>query len=57
MIYFATQAGEETSSHSTMYLGVTILYFLSAFAINRAAAIVEKRTRFGKIFLHSDLLN
>jgi glutamate/aspartate transport system permease protein len=45
MIYFATQAGEETSYHSTMYLGVTILYFISAFAINRAAAVVEKRTR------------
>ena len=45
MIYFATQAGEETSAHSTMYLGVTILYFISAFAINRAAAVVEKRTR------------
>ena len=45
MIYFATQAGEETSFHSTMYLGVTILYFISAFAINRVAAVVEKRTR------------
>jgi len=45
MIYFATQAGEETSMHGTMYLGVTILYFISAFAINRAAAVVEKRTR------------
>ena len=45
MIYFATQAGEETSMHGTMYLGATILYFISAFAINRAAAVVEKRTR------------
>ena len=45
MIYFATQAGEETSMHGTMYLGVTILYFISAFAINRAAAVVEKRSR------------
>lgn len=45
MIYFATQAGEETSMHGTMYLGVTVLYFISAYAINRAAAVVEKRTR------------
>jgi glutamate/aspartate transport system permease protein len=28
-----------------MYLGATILYFISAFAINRAAAVVERRTR------------
>ena len=45
MISFATQAGEETSMHGTMYLGATILYFISAFAINRLAAMVEKRTR------------
>ena len=45
MYYFATQAGEETSMHGTMYLGVTILYFISAFAINRLAAVVERRTR------------
>jgi glutamate/aspartate transport system permease protein len=45
MIYFATQAGEETSMHGTMYLAVTILYFISAFTINRLAAAVDKRTR------------
>jgi len=45
MISFATQAGEETSMHGTMYMGATILYFISAFAINRLAAVVEKRTR------------
>ncbi|HEX7639177.1 MAG TPA: amino acid ABC transporter permease [Burkholderiaceae bacterium] len=45
MIYFATQAGEETSMHGTMYFGATVLYFISAFAINRLAAVVEKRTR------------
>ena len=45
MISFATQAGEETSMHGTMYFGATVLYFISAFAINRAAAVVEKRTR------------
>ena len=45
MIYFATQAGEETSMHITMYLAVTILYFISAFTINRLAAVVDKRSR------------
>jgi glutamate/aspartate transport system permease protein len=45
LIYFSTQAGEETSMHGTMYLGATVLYFISAFAINRLAAVVEKRTR------------
>ncbi|MEP6504556.1 MAG: amino acid ABC transporter permease, partial [Betaproteobacteria bacterium] len=43
MIYFATQAGEETSMHSTMYLAVTILYFISAFTVNRLAAVVDRR--------------
>jgi glutamate/aspartate transport system permease protein len=45
MISFATQAGEETSMHATMYLGATILYAISAFAINRLAAMVDKKTR------------
>jgi len=45
LIYFSTQAGEETSMHGTMYLAATILYFISAFAINRLAAAVENRTR------------
>ena len=45
MIFFATQAGEETSMHITMYFAVTVLYFISAFTINRLAAGVEKRSR------------
>ncbi|MET0384177.1 MAG: amino acid ABC transporter permease [Burkholderiaceae bacterium] len=45
LIYFATQAGEETSMHATMYLGATLLYTLSAFAVNRLAAFVDRRTR------------
>jgi len=45
MIYFATQAGEETSMHITMYFWTTVLYFISAFTINRLAAAVEKRSR------------
>jgi glutamate/aspartate transport system permease protein len=34
---FAMQAGEETSRPVEMYLAVTALYFVSAFAINRVA--------------------
>jgi glutamate/aspartate transport system permease protein len=45
MFYFATQAGEETSMHGTMYLAVTVLYFISAFSINRLAAVVDRRSR------------
>jgi glutamate/aspartate transport system permease protein len=45
LIYFSTQAGEETSMHGTMYLAATVLYFISAFTVNRAAALVERRTR------------
>ncbi len=45
LIFFAGQAGEETSMHMTMYAAVTILYFISAFSINRLAALVERRTR------------
>jgi glutamate/aspartate transport system permease protein len=45
MIYFATQAGEETSMHATMYLAATVLYFISAFTINRLAAVVDRRSR------------
>jgi glutamate/aspartate transport system permease protein len=45
LYFFAAQAGEETSMHMTMYAAVTILYFVSAFTINRLAAVVETRTR------------
>jgi glutamate/aspartate transport system permease protein len=45
LVYFSTQAGEETSMHGTMYLAATILYFISAFTINRLAAVVDKRSR------------
>jgi len=40
---FAMQAGEETSRPIEMYLAVTILYFVSAFAINRIAALIESK--------------
>lgn len=42
---FAMQAQEETSRGIEVYLGVTALYIISAFAINRLMAFIEKRTR------------
>jgi len=45
MTQFAMQAGEETSRPTEMYLAVTVLYVISAFAINRIFAYLEKRTR------------
>ena len=42
---FAMQAGEETSRNIEMYLAVTGLYFVSAFAINRIMLWVEDRVR------------
>jgi glutamate/aspartate transport system permease protein len=42
---FAMQAQEETSKGVEIYLAVTFLYALSAFAVNRVMAQIEKRTR------------
>jgi glutamate/aspartate transport system permease protein len=42
---FAMQAQEETSRGIEVYLAVTGLYVVSAFAINRIMAFVEKRSR------------
>ena len=42
---FALQAQEETSRGIEVYLAVTGLYIVSAFAINRVMAFVEKRSR------------
>jgi glutamate/aspartate transport system permease protein len=42
---FARQAGEETSQPVLMFFAVTLLYFISAFAINRVMKWVEKRVR------------
>lgn len=42
---FALQAQEETSRGVEVYLAVTALYVISAFAINRIMAFVEKRVR------------
>jgi glutamate/aspartate transport system permease protein len=40
---FAMQAQEETSRGIEIYLAVTLLYFLSAFAVNRLALLLEQR--------------
>jgi glutamate/aspartate transport system permease protein len=40
---FAMQAQEETSRGIEVYLAVTFLYAISAFAVNRAMAFVERR--------------
>ena len=42
---FALQAGEETSRNIEIYLAVTALYFVSAFAINRIALFIENRVQ------------
>ena len=42
---FAMQAQEETSRGIEVYLAVTGLYIISAFAINRIMAFIEKRVR------------
>ena len=42
---FAMQAQEETSRGIEVYLAVTLLYFLSAFAINRIALVIENRVQ------------
>ena len=42
---FAMQAQEETSRGVEVYLAVTALYAFTAFAVNRAMALIESRTR------------
>jgi glutamate/aspartate transport system permease protein len=42
---FALQASEETSRFEEIFIPVTFLYFISAFAINRIAALIERRLR------------
>jgi len=42
---FALQAQEETSRGIEIYLAVTALYFISAFAINRCMHFIEDRVR------------
>ncbi|MEP7302634.1 MAG: amino acid ABC transporter permease, partial [Caldimonas sp.] len=42
---FAMQAQEETSRGVEVYFAVTVLYFISAFAVNRIAHFVEGRVQ------------
>ncbi len=42
---FAQQASEETSHFEEIFIPVTLLYFISAFVINRIAKFVEARVR------------
>ena len=42
---FAMQAQEETARGIEIYLAVTGLYFISAFAVNRAALVIESRVQ------------
>jgi glutamate/aspartate transport system permease protein len=42
---FAMQAQEETSRGVEIYLVVTLLYFVSAFAVNRIALFIEHRVQ------------
>ncbi len=42
---FAMQAGEETSRPIEVYLGVTVLYIISALVVNRIMAFIEKKVR------------
>lgn len=42
---FAMQAQEETSRGIEIYLAVTALYFLSSFAVNRIALVIENRVQ------------
>ena len=45
LTFFAQQAGEETSRGIEIYMGVTLLYIVSAFTINRLMSAIEKRVR------------
>ena len=51
---FAMQAQEETSKGVEIYLAVTLLYALSAFAVNRVMALIEKRMRIPGFIAASD---
>jgi glutamate/aspartate transport system permease protein len=45
LTFFARQSGEETSAPVEMYLAVTVLYAISAFAINRIMRLIEQKTQ------------
>ena len=43
LTWFYTQAAEETSKGIEIFLGVTAMYVISAFAVNRIMAFIEKK--------------
>ncbi len=43
LLFFAQQAAEETSQGIVIYFVVTVLYFISAFIINRIAVFIEHK--------------
>ncbi len=45
LTFFAQQSAEETSQPILMYGAATVLYFVSAFAINRIARLIEHRVQ------------
>lgn len=45
LTFYAQQVGEETARGIEVYLAVTALYVISALAINRIMAFIEKRVR------------
>ena len=45
LTFFSRQAGEETSAPIEIYLAATLLYAVSAFAVNRVMNVIERRTR------------
>lgn len=45
LTFYAQQVAEETAHGIEVYLAVTVLYVISAFAINRIMAFIEKRVR------------
>ena len=51
---FAMQAQEETSKGVEIYLAVTLLYALSAFAVNRVMNQIEKRSRVPGFIVSTD---
>jgi glutamate/aspartate transport system permease protein len=45
LTFFARQSGEETAAPVEMYLAATVLYAISALAINRVMRVIERRTQ------------
>ena len=44
LTFFARQTAEETSQPVMMYMAATVLYAISAFAINRIMGVIEKKS-------------